>query len=320
MQKKKSVLAWPTPTFPALIWAACMGLSTMAIGQPVTQAQADSGWVSLFDGKTFDHFYSSFDGKQSSPLVGKTTDVFGIFTVQNGIIHCTGSNYGYLGTVEKYSHYRFRVDFKYTNNGDLNQNGGVIYHVVESASRYNVTWPRSIECQGQKRGMGELLTIVDVWITTTVENSDARPRKYKEGGVRVDHGAATGIQCLGSSNPFKDGQWNTLEIEVRGSDSAVHIANGQVVLKAWKLRSAANDKPADFSQLWGVGSIGIQSEKADIAYRNVQIMELDSVTGLPINGQPTSAKSIANPRPNSPVQHGIRLFRIWDLLGRFFPG
>lgn len=257
--------------------------------QLLSQAQKDSGWVAVFDGTTLNGFYSSLNGKAPDTNIAKTPD--GTFAAQNGTIHATGNPTGHIATKKKYSHYRVRVRIRFDKLGDMGQNAGMLYHVQESAPKLFGAYPRSIEYQGQKRGIGEVWTIGNVYINTTIDPA-VNYRKYKEGGTMVTHGNPNDRQCQGSSAPWDDAGWNLMEAYVRGSDSAIHTVNGKVVFKLWKLRWSATDKPDDMSTMLKEGPIALQSEGAPVAYKDYMIMELDPVTGKPINAKPTGVQSV----------------------------
>jgi hypothetical protein len=183
-----------------------------------------------------------------------------------------------------------RIREKFDKAGDLNQNAGMLYHLQINGPRLFGAYPRSIEYQGQKRGMGEIWTIGNVYVNTTVD-STKKQHQYKAGGKMVAHGNPDGRQCLGSSVPYVDGAWNVMEALVRGSDSAVHTVNGVVVFRCWKMRWSEKDDANDMANMLSSGSIGLQSEGAGVAYRDYMFMELDPATGKPVNAKPTIAEA-----------------------------
>lgn len=69
----------------------------------------------------------------------------------------------------------------------------------------------------------------------------------------------------GMVHTYKDTKegWNTIELIVRGSESAVHIVNGTVVNRVSDLRQLDKD-----------GKILFQAEVAEAFYRNIEIKEL----------------------------------------------
>ncbi|GEM_PF-2857915 len=261
---------------------------TRASADTITQAQKDSGWVSAFDGKTLNGFYTILGGDAPNNDPVKNPD--GTFSVRasDSSIHASGSPTGHIVTKKLYSHYRVRIREKFDKLGDLQQNAGMLYHARIEGPRLFGAYPRSIEYQGQKRGMGEIWTIGNVYVNTTVDSTKTQ-HQYKPGGKMVAHGNPDGRQCLGSSVPYIDGAWNTMEALVRGSDSAVHTVNGTIVFRCWKMRWSDKDDPKDMSNMLSEGSIALQSEGAGVAYKDYMFMELDPATGKPINAKPTLA-------------------------------
>jgi len=71
-------------------------------------------------------------------------------------------------------------------------------------------------------------------------------------------------------NEKPSGQWNTLEIIARG-DSVEHIVNGQVVLRATHLRQVVDGETIPLTK----GKIQLQSEGAEVFYRNIEFKSLD---------------------------------------------
>lgn len=275
---------------------AAVLLPTQSGAQPLSQAQKDSGWVALFDGTTLTGLYSSLNGK--APDTGIATKPDGTFSVRGGTIFATGNPTGHIATKKKFSHYRVRVRIRFDKLGDLQQNAGMLYHTQESAPKLFGAYPRSIEYQGQKRGIGEIWTISNVYINTTIDPASSQ-RKYKEGGTMVTHGNPNGRQCMGSSAPWDDAGWNLMEAYVRGSDSAIHTVNGKVVFKLWKLRWSDSDRPDDMANPLKEGVIALQSEGAAVAYRDFMIMELDPVTGRPLNEKPVALGRASSPASSS---------------------
>lgn len=278
---------------------ASVGLSlvlapSLARAEQITQAQKDSGWVSVFDGKTLNGFYviTGHDGKPDSNLnvSGKVFE----FRTSDSTIHTGGSPTSHIITQKNYSHYRVRIHEKFDKPGDDQQNAGMLYHTRLEGPRMDA-YPRSIEYQGQKRGMGEIWTISNVFVNVTIDPTYSGGHKYKPGGTLAKHGGSDPYrQCLGSSVPYVDNAWNTMEALVRGADSAEHWVNGVSVMKIAKMRwSDANDSN-DMSHPLSFGQIALQAEGAGVAYRDYMIMELDSITGKPLHAKPVLGVVLPN--------------------------
>ncbi len=258
-----------------------------ARAEQITQAQKDSGWVSAFDGKSLNGFYSILGS--DAPNNDPQTNADGTFSVRasDSSLHASANRTGHIITKKLYSHYRVRIREKFDVAGNPGQNAGMLYHVRIEGPRMGA-YPRSIEYQGQKRGMGEIWTISNVWVNTTIDETKSQ-HQFKLGGKMVNHGNPNGRQCLGSSVPYIDNAWNVMEATVRGSDSAVHYVNGVLVFKCWKMRWSDKDDPNDMSHMLGEGSIALQAEGAEVSYKDYMFMELDPATGKPLNAKPVLA-------------------------------
>jgi hypothetical protein len=278
----------------AMLAGVMAGFPAAPLAQQITQAQIDSGWVSAFDGKTLKGFYTTLgSGAPNNDPVGNPDGTFSV-RASDSSIHASGNPTGHIYTKKLYSHYRVRIREKFDRAGDLNQNAGMLYHARIEGPRLFGAYPRSIEYQGQKRGMGEIWTIGNVYVNTTIDSTKQK-NQFKLGGKPVSHGNPDGRQCLGSSVPYVDGAWNTMEATVRGSDSAAHYVNGVLVFKCWKMRWSDKDDKNDMSNMLSEGSIALQSEGAPVSYRDYMFMELDPITGRPVNAKPVIAGSFPAP-------------------------
>ena len=272
------------------LFGLLLGLLVNLSSAQLSEAQVDSGWVELFNGKDLDGLYTFLKGE------GKDKDPTGIFSADKGEIKVEKGTAGYVATSKVYNYYHVRADFKFEGLDNLNSNAGLLYHIREDVPKRGDVWPPSIESQMQKRGTGEIWTIFGVRVKTTTANKNELC-KYDPNGEEIDHGAGKGSnvgrQCLGSSNPYKDGEWNSMLVKVYGSDSSVQFVNGTQTFKAWNMRVA--DNFTDMSDPLNKGTIGLQSEGAAISYKNFHIMELDSKTLKPINAK-TSVIKKASPK------------------------
>jgi hypothetical protein len=62
---------------------------------------------SLFNGKDLNGWYSFLKTK------GKNNDSEKIFSVENGILHISGKEFGYIATEKSYSNFRLVAEFKW---------------------------------------------------------------------------------------------------------------------------------------------------------------------------------------------------------------
>jgi len=239
----------------------------------VTSVQSDSGWINIFNGVDGQGMYTFLSG------LGRNNDPNDVFSFQDGLIKVKSGPSGYIGSVDTFNYYITRVEFKFQNLGTESENAGLLYHIREFEPKRNGVWPVSVECQMQKRGVGEAWTIFGTRLQTTTKDPN-KPCQYDPNGVEINHGADEGSnvgrQCLGSSNPYKDGEWNTMEVRGYGKDSVVHIVNDVVTFRGWNLRKAKDF--VDMSDPLTGGNVAVQSEGAEILYRNFIIQPLNPMT------------------------------------------
>ena len=200
--------------------------------------------------------------------------------------------FGYISTVQEYSNYHLRFEYKWGTNRfgsrkDAKRDAGVIYHMF---GKDNV-WPSGVECQVQETDTGDIFT-VNARITTTVDpattnlatihTTNATTKKVtttqaiqplflepEKGGVPFVQGAASGIKRV-LRNPMNEREgWNTVEVIVRGAD-ATHILNGKVNNRVSRMERFVDDKWVPLTR----GKIIFQLEGAEVSYRNIEIKEL----------------------------------------------
>jgi hypothetical protein len=193
---------------------------------------AEQGWTELFDGKDLDGWKFHL-GKE-----GAGND--GTFTVQDGVLVCSGKPSGYMYTAKSYGRYTLQFELAFKKPGGLTDdrqfrgNSGCLIHMGE-ANALGV-WPRSIEVQGMNRQMGLILPIPrNVQCTRTFDSAlSAQVRK-----------------------PI--GEFNKIEIEVDGGDMVIKV-NGTVVSTVGACELTA-------------GPIGFQSEGVETHWKNIRIRE-----------------------------------------------
>jgi len=196
---------------------------------------------------------------------GLNHDPTHVFTVEDGVIHVSGMEMGYLVTKNDYKNYYLRAEFKW-GEGTFGSQAG---HARDAGILYNIqgpnhVWPRSIEFQISEGATG------DFWMT------DGAALTGKD-GVRVTGppGNAKEIDRFNKS-PWKDvinfrdpvndlenphGEWNVVELVNRDGHVWQYV-NGTL----------ANEGTDAFP---ASGKILFQSEGGEIYYRNIEIYPLE---------------------------------------------
>ncbi|GHU90480.1 hypothetical protein FACS1894155_08910 [Bacteroidia bacterium] len=165
----------------------------------------------------------------------------GIFSVKDGVIHITGTPFGYMYTKEKYSNFRLHVEWRWPQEAT---NSGIFLFVQSD----NKVWPNAIECQLKAGSAGDFVLL---------GGSDIAEFKTKPGEERPK------FPSVGKFNPTPEmttGEWNNADITCKDGTITVYI-NGVLQNKGTK-------------SMHKTGHIGLQSEGKDIQFRNVRLTPL----------------------------------------------
>ena len=196
----------------------------------------------LFNGKDLDGWNTFLKD------IGTNKDPNNNFRIENGVLHVIGKDLGYVITQKPFHNYHFKVEFKWGERRwppreNEKRDAGVCYNI--STNEPDSIWPQSIECQVQEGDVGDFWLLGFSTIKTkgiqNIPSPHTRMTKQKD-----------------AEKPY--GEWNTVEI-ISCNGKCVHIVNGVVV----NVGEEASVKD---------GRILLQSEYAEVYYRNPQIRKL----------------------------------------------
>jgi hypothetical protein len=152
-----------------------------------TAVRPEAGVVKLFNVKDMTGLYSWLKGSGLK-------DPKRVFTIQDGMIHASGEDLGYLATDKEYRDYHLIVEYKWgkkTYGSKTVRNSGILLHAVGPDGGAGGVWMSCIECQLAQGCVGDLIVIrgkdkdgavVPVSLTAeTALGADKRPR-WKKGG------------------------------------------------------------------------------------------------------------------------------------------
>jgi hypothetical protein len=235
---------------------------------------ADSQWISLFNGKNLDGWKVKITGHELNDNYGNT------FRVEDGVLKVCydqynkfGGKFGHIFYKEKFSHYRFRLEYRFVGEqtpggaGWALRNSGIMIHgqPPESMAK-NQNFPVSIEVQllggngKDKRPTGNLCTP-----GTHVVMDDQLVRQH----------------CISSrSKTYHGNQWVKAEVEVHGNGIIKHFINGQVVLEYERPQLDEKDADArklirDGNKMVSEGYISLQAESHPVEFRKIEILPLE---------------------------------------------
>jgi hypothetical protein len=180
-----------------------------------------------------------FNGKDLSNWVfflkDNTVDPATVFYVQNGIIHITGSPFGYMRTKGTYTNYRLHVEWRWPLEAT---NSGVFVH----SQMPDAIWLKCIECQLMAGNAGDFVCM---------NGADMNERTDKTSVI---------VRKMAPSSEKPAGEWNTMEVVCSGNTIEVYV-NGILQNKGTNTNISS-------------GSISLQSEGKDIEFRNVYLTAL----------------------------------------------
>ncbi|MBE0537862.1 MAG: DUF1080 domain-containing protein [Phycisphaerae bacterium] len=187
----------------------------------------------LFNGEDFTGWKMHVD----DPSV----DVNTVWTVKDGVIHCTGKPNGYIRTTAKYSDYKLHVEWRWPEEPT---NSGVLLH----ASGEDQVWPRCIEAQLKTENAGDFVLIRHTGITANGGPTQSDEKMYVVLAKKFE------------STEKAPGEWNSYDIACKG-DTIMLYVNGRL--------QNAGRKATDTS-----GWICLQSEGSPIEFRNIYLVPL----------------------------------------------
>ncbi len=213
----------------------------LILAAPVFADAQEGKTISLFSPEKKD-WYTFIQGS------GKNNDSLHIFQFENGVLHVSGQKFGYISTDQSFSNFHLTLEFKwgekkYPPRENAKRDAGVLYHAVMYSG--DKIWPRSLEFQIQEGDCG------DIWLTDSVSIIHKDTLTPKNRAHRV-------IKSKDTEKP--NGQWNKVEVIVKDG-RITHLMNGELV------NDGRNPSVPG-------GRIVLQSEGAEIYYRNVKLREL----------------------------------------------
>ena len=215
-------------------------LGTLLTGL-VLQAVEKPAFVPLFNGKDLTGWKTFLRDPQADP---KKT-----WSIQDGVIRCTGKPNGYLITEKEYSNYILKLKWRFPADSK-GGNSGVLLHCTGP----DLVWPNSVEAQLFAGSAG------DIWLIANQEGQlpaltidpERKDPKNKQGRHYFRMNREEKIE-----KPF--GEWNEYEIVCQGGDITL-IVNGKTV---------NTGKNGSLKK----GRIAVQSEGAAIEFKDIQILQ-----------------------------------------------
>lgn len=262
------------------------GPNPAVTSQPATASSASDKPIHLFNGRNLDGFYTYLRDR------GRDNDPNHVFSVTDGAIHVSGTEWGCITTRDEYENYHLAVEYKWgqitcpprVNNA---RDSGVLLHSVGKDGVFGGAWMCSIECNVIEGGTGDFIVVGDgsdryALTASVLPEKSAGCYVYdpkEAGNVATIHGGR--LNWFARDPAWKDvkgfrgksdldkpaGEWNRLEC-LAVSDRILVKLNGVLV------NSCREVKP-------NRGRIQLQSEGAEIFFRRVDL--------TPVRSEPATA-------------------------------
>jgi hypothetical protein len=236
---------------PFLLRSALLA-AVLALGLAGADRPPTGKAIKLFNGKNLQGFDTFLKDK------GLNNDPDKVFQVRNGIVHVSGTEYGYFITQQEYENYYLRAEFKWGEathapRKDKARDSGILYHVVGP----NQVWPKSIEFQMIEGGTGDIILVGGAKLTVKEQTRDrGRFDRFGKGSWK---------DVVGYRDPQGEvekphGEWNVIEMVADG-DNVRYWVNGKLV------NEGTGASPTR-------GKILFQSEGAEVFFRNLELRPL----------------------------------------------
>ena len=241
----------------AVILLAVLACSVHARSQAPNIPKHKAAMV-LFDGKNLDRFDTFL------PSTGLNSDPSHVFTLEDGVVHVSGTEMGYFITRQEYKNYYLRAEFKW-GEGTFGQRAG---QARDSGILYNIqgpnkVWPRSVEFQINEGCTGDFwmtdgaaLTGKDGVRVTGPEGKASKIDRFNKGVFKN----VTGYRDPTNELEKPHGEWNVVELVNRDGHVWQYV-NGTL----------ANEGTDAFPSS---GKILFQSEGAEVFFRNIKLYPL----------------------------------------------
>jgi hypothetical protein len=272
----------------------CLGSASLTA---LSAHSAEAEWTNLLD-KNFAQWdvYLSYRGDEIMSVIQKTApkdlkpiglnkDSKRVFSIieQDGepVLKITGEIYGAAATKQEFANFHFKAKFKWGEKkweprlSELKDSGILYFSVGEFGVDYWHSWMESQELQIIEGGIGDYWTIAGAQIDIPARKPAGSELYEYSAGAPLLHFAANAANnavanhCRRGEDREIPKDWNEVELVCYDGD-CVHIANGGVVMALKDSRHVRNGKLVDLKR----GKIQIQSEAAEVFYKDVMIREI----------------------------------------------
>ena len=225
------------------------------------------------------------DGKPIPP-VGLNQPGYDVFTVieenKEPVLRISGEIYGCVISKEEYSNYHLILKVKWGEKKwdprkKLLKDSGILYNSIGPVGTdYWRSWMLSQEFQIMEGHMGDfwsqLNSAIDIKAYIPEGTMMNAVADKSQPFIPFGKGGVSGF-CMRSANyENAPGEWNTIEL-ISFNGNSLHIVNGHIVMILRNSRYVEDGKTFPMVK----GKIQIQSEAAEVYYKDIKICNLESL-------------------------------------------
>lgn len=251
-------------------------------------------WDYLFNGEDLDkwetyigpRFDTSINTYDTIP-VGLNNDPAGVFSLvdleNEKVLRISGENFGGISTLKEFENYHLQLQFKWGTDKWVprkvwKRDSGVLYHCNGPHAGDGRFWMRSQEFQVQEGDCGDYWGVAGAIMDIRAEKDSTGKYIYNKDGELTTFGAKSpnGRNCKkypDAENPY--GEWNTLEIYCF-ENTSYHFVNGVLTMVLENSRQLVDGEENTLTR----GKIQLQSEGAELFYKNIRIRSIDELPVL----------------------------------------
>jgi len=252
----------------------------MSLSSPASAGEKD-GWTPLFNGQDL-RGWDTWLGKPQGGKepIGLNNDPKKVYTVVESdgkpAIRISGEIFGALTSQKEYENYHLKLEFKWGEKKwppreKAVRDSGLLYHCVGPHGAAGSFWMRSQELQIQEKDCGDYWSVAGGIVDVEGQRDGKKdPIVYKKGGEKFT--VSSGRIIKSPDNEKKTGEWNSIELYCFAGTS-VHIVNGKVNMILTNSRQKVDGKEVPLTK----GKIQLQSEGAEVFYRNIEIQTIPRI-------------------------------------------
>ena len=266
-----------------LLSSPLLAAQPLATDSPLASKEGQA-WQTLFNGKdlsgwepyvSYQPETNEYNLKSKHQPRGVNDDPKKVFSVVDGMLRVSGEEWGGLTSLAEFDNFHLSFEIKWGDKKwpprlDVVRDSGMLYFAVGPQGAQSEHWMRSHEFQIQEGDSGDYHSLDGVTVDAHVGDAhegDWKFYRYAPELPRKDNIAAR-ILKLGLYEKPR-GQWDTMEIIADG-ETLIHKVNGHEVLRAFNSQQTVAGERVPLMR----GHLQIQSEGAEVFYRNIKIQSL----------------------------------------------